>query len=46
MEYFYNDMKIGESLLNNICEEQCKFVIEMYNQGDELEFLHPLEVNE
>lgn len=46
MEYSYNDIKIGESALGELCVEQCKFVVEMYNQGDEVEFLHPQEIHE
>jgi len=34
LEYFFNGVKIGESSVGGLCEEECRFLVEMYNDGD------------
>ncbi len=44
IDYFYNDLKVGQSAFGDLCDKQCWFLVEMYNDGDQLEFLQTVDL--
>jgi hypothetical protein len=34
VSYYFGDYLLGQSFFGQLCSEECRFVVEMHNEGD------------